>query len=561
MKQCAQCHISFNVTEQDKAFYARIHVPEPTRCPDCRQQRRLAWRNERSLCARTCDKCKKSIISIYSPDKPHVVYCAPCWWSDTWSGTDYGQEINFSRPFFDQLKELQPRVPRIALYGKDNENSEYTNHTDHAKNSYMCVDVGFGENILYSEWIIRGKDNVDCHAVNSSELSYCSQFMTDCYGCVFCFSAEKSTNCAFSYDIKDCSDCFLSSNLRHKQYVFMNEQLTEQEYRRRMEAWDFGSYEVWERARAEYKKLLTNSKTIHKYARNYYTHDSTGDALNHTKNCTHCFFMNSAEDCAHCYECIEIKDSYDAYESGFKCELQYETHACNRTSFSQFCSVCYDGSFLSYCDLCHNSNNLFGCVGMKKNEFCILNKQYSQQEYETLKAKLIEHMKETGEQGEFFPASLSPFGYNETVAPHHYPLAEDDVRAQGFNWNSNAAAGSFGKTTLAHDAIRDHIRDVDDGIVKEILECIDCRKNYKIIKQEFAFYKQINLPTPRLCPDCRFRQRLALRNPRKLWHRQCMCELTGHDHSVRCATEFETTYAPDRPEKVFCERCYQGEIA
>jgi hypothetical protein len=560
MKSCAQCKTEFEITDEDRAFYNRVKVPEPTRCPDCRQQRRSAWRNERSLYSRTCDKCKKNIISIYSSDKPYVVYCSPCWWDDSGGGTDYAQEVDFSRPFFEQLKELQLRAPRIALYGKNNENSEYTNHTDHAKNSYMCVDVGFGENILYSQWVIRGRECADCYAVNESERSYDSQFMTSCYACVHCYSAEKSTDCFFCYDIKDVQNCFFSSALRHQQYVFMNQQLSADEYTRRMTEWDLGSYTTWQKAVDEYKKLLTDAETIHKYGQNYYTHDSTGDMLTHTKNCQKCFFMGNAEDCAHCYECIEIKDSYDAYESGFKCELQYETHACNRTSFSQFCSVCYDGSFLSYCDLCHNSSNPFGCAGMKKNEFCILNKQYTQQEYEILKAKLIHHMRATGEYGEFFPAPLSPFGYNETVAPYHYPLSDEQARIQGFNWYVGAFQGTVGKTTLSGEAIPDHIKNVSEDIAKEILECTECRRNYKIIKQELAFYKQMNLPIPRHCPDCRYRLRMSLRNPRKLWHRQCMCDRSGHNHEGRCSVEFETPYAPERPETVFCELCYTHSI-
>ena len=31
-------------------------------------------------------------------------------------------------------------------------------------------------------------------------------------------------------------------------------------------------------------------------------------------------------------------------------------------------------------------------------------------------------MQDTGERGEFFHPSLSPFGYNETVAQEYYPL-------------------------------------------------------------------------------------------------------------------------------------------
>ena len=36
-------------------------------------------------------------------------------------------------------------------------------------------------------------------------------------------------------------------------------------------------------------------------------------------------------------------------------------------------------------------------------------------------------MMKTGEWGEFFPSSLSPFGYNETVAQEHFPMSREEV--------------------------------------------------------------------------------------------------------------------------------------
>jgi hypothetical protein len=62
----------------------------------------------------------------------------------------------------------------------------------------------------------------------------------------------------------------------------------------------------------------------------------------------------------------------------------------------------------------------------------------------------------------------------------------------------------------------------------------------------------MNIPIPRLHPDERYKRRLALRNPMKLWHRKCMKE--------GCQNEFETTYAHGRPEVVYCEDCYKHEI-
>jgi Zn ribbon nucleic-acid-binding protein len=58
-------------------------------CPECRQQRRLSFRNERNLYKRDCDATGKSIISIYSPDKPYKVYNQDFWWSDNWDAMDY----------------------------------------------------------------------------------------------------------------------------------------------------------------------------------------------------------------------------------------------------------------------------------------------------------------------------------------------------------------------------------------------------------------------------------------------------------------------------------------
>lgn len=116
-----------------------------------------------------------------------------------------------------------------------------------------------------------------------------------------------------------------------------------------------------------------------------------------------------------------------------------------------------------------------------------------------------------------------------------------------------------GKETHSWDDVPEDICAIDESICKEVLACERTGKNYKITKQELAFYKRFNIPLPRFHPEERHKDRVKRRNPFALYHRQCMCELIGHDHSTRCMTEFETTYSPDRHEKVFCEGCYQKE--
>src|SRR3989338_11693288 len=98
-KVCQNCKSSFTIDASDFDFYKKIDVPPPTWCPECRQKRRYAWRNERVLYRRNCDLCGKRSVTIYSPNKPFKVYCPQCWWSDKWSGLDYGRDFNFSRSF------------------------------------------------------------------------------------------------------------------------------------------------------------------------------------------------------------------------------------------------------------------------------------------------------------------------------------------------------------------------------------------------------------------------------------------------------------------------------
>src|SRR5258708_3975746 len=105
VQACQNCKKDFTIESEDFSFYEKIKVPAPTWCPECRQLRRYAWRNERTLYRRNCDLCDKSTVTIYSPNKPHKVYCHDCWWGDGWNPASYGHDFDFNRPFFAQFHE------------------------------------------------------------------------------------------------------------------------------------------------------------------------------------------------------------------------------------------------------------------------------------------------------------------------------------------------------------------------------------------------------------------------------------------------------------------------
>ncbi|MBI5753550.1 zinc-ribbon domain containing protein [Candidatus Peregrinibacteria bacterium] len=114
-KTCRECGQGFKISPEDLAFYKKIGVPEPTLCPGCRQQRRLAFRNEKNLYKRACDLCGSGIISFFDKDVKFPVYCSACWWSDKWDSSIYGRDYDFSRPFFEQFGELMQEVPKVGV--------------------------------------------------------------------------------------------------------------------------------------------------------------------------------------------------------------------------------------------------------------------------------------------------------------------------------------------------------------------------------------------------------------------------------------------------------------
>jgi hypothetical protein len=134
------------VTDKDLEFYDKISpifggkkyaLPSPTLSPEERQRRRFAWRNEKKLYHRKCNKTGNQIISIYSPEKDYTVYDHRIWWSDEWSAFDYGVKFDFNREFFEQFDGLMHRVPLLSIYNLDSENSDYTNFAGYNKNCYL----------------------------------------------------------------------------------------------------------------------------------------------------------------------------------------------------------------------------------------------------------------------------------------------------------------------------------------------------------------------------------------------------------------------------------------
>lgn len=574
-KTCKNCNSHFELEPDDLGFYEKIDVPPPKFCPACRNQRRRAWRNDLSFYKRQCDLCKRNIVSLYSPEKPLTVYCQKCWWSDQWDGKAYGRDFDFSRPFFEQFRELQNHVPLIAMMNDDgigSLNCEYTQNVSLAKNCYMVAASWKNEECAYCMQISgpEVRETFDCTDLfQKCEMIYDSIFLERCYRVRNCHRSVALIDCAFCYECRDCEDCFMSIGLRHKKYCFKNKQYSKEEYEKILEGYALHTWSGMERARKEFKEFILGYP--HEFAILRNCVNCTGDQMFNCKNMRYSFNVRGSEDTRYFENGNIIKTGYDMATGGENEEC-YEGITPDNDYRVLFSIFTWKSSHTEYTENCHSGQNLFGCAGLKSAQYCILNKQYSKEKYHSLRGKIIAHMNEAGEYGEFFPADLSHFAYNETTAQMYFPLTKQEALAKGYNWQDNFQF-TTGKETTKPEDLPDDIAEVQDSIMQEVLACSECGRNYLITHQELLFYRKMRIPLPRQCFYCRNDARFKFKNPFKLWKRNCSCAglksengiyENAHAHShgpAVCPNKFETPYAPEKSEIVYCEECYQREVA
>ena len=555
LKTCAQCDSGFEITESDLAFLHEIspifagktyELPPPTYCPECRQQRRVAQANQLHLYKRKCDFTGKPIISNYHASDPYTVYGQDVWYSDKWDALTYGRDFDFSRPFFEQFKELCLAVPRPNLQTgfQYDENSDYTNYAGKNKNCYMIFDSDEDWDCYYSYSINGSKNCMDCYRVRKCELCY------ECVDCLQCYDSrflQDCSNCSGSFFLKSCigcRNCILCSNMVNKEYCIENKQVTKAQYE--AVASQLRSTGAIEKTRAHFETF--KAKFPQKFMHGIQNENATGDYLTHCKNAHHCFDSSNLWDCRYVFQAFNpLKTAQDIQECG-DAERLYECSCLGYNAYDlRFCMFTLaDSAQLSYCMNCPHSKNCFACIGLQHKQYCIFNKQYTKDEYEALAGKVIDAMRKTGEWGEFYPVGFAMFPYNETIAQEQFPLTKKEATQRGYAWRDPDAREYRPQTV----ALPETIDTVTEKIEDEVLACRACKRNYKVIAQELALYRQLKTPVPPLCFYCRHTNRRMMRNPRTLYDRKC----------TKCQKEIRTTYAPDRPEIIYCESCYTQSL-
>ena len=548
-KKCEKCNQNFVIQTDDIPFYEKMDLPLPTMCPNCRFKYLLAfWVFGRFRITKSA-LSGKTIITVLPESVPFPIYDRTEFVSDAWDPFIYGKDYDASRSFIDQLVELQSVVPHPHQCGVRNVNCDWTDDVWESKDAYLTRSAVNIESIIYGYRLLNCKNCVDITYCFDLDYSYDCLYCFKSYNLKYSFNSRDCMDSFFLYDCRNCQNCFMSWNLRNQKYCILNQQYSKEDYSKKIEEYNLASRSSIEDLKKEFWQHIRQD-AVNRQDYNIQIVKSTGNFINNNKNCYECYSTEESENCRYCFRGFQGKETIDSV-GVFQCE-KCGMGGMDQFGYSNTCNLYTTNCrFSSYLDNCEETEYCFGCVGLRKKKYCILNKQCTKEEYEVLVEKIKTDMKNRGEWGTFFPLSTAYCGYNLSLAQMMFPMSENEAIKFGAKWEKTSEPKY--ENIISGDDLPDTIDEVGDEIVKQRILCPETKLSYNITKEELAFYREHGIPLPRRHFDWRTLERFK---PFSLMvmPQKGICYF--------CKKEIEHYYAPELGfQKIACLECYQREIA
>jgi hypothetical protein len=207
-------------------------------------------------------------------------------------------------------------------------------------------------------------------------------------------------------------------------------------------------------------------------------------------NCDYCNMVAHCKNCYLIYGSIECEDCY--YGSPYKCKqctdsfLLRNSELCLECMDSENlyncyrCQNCTNSSDLKFCFEVNNSQNCFCCAALTHKSYCILNKQYSKQEYK----KILEDIDLTDPSQ--FRNVMDQFAELKRNVSHRYYVGTNNENVTGnYVFNSKNCKETYGA---------ENCRDISTGFqLLSINDAMDvCHGEYgELLYHVSAFYDRV----------------------------------------------------------------------
>ena len=365
----------------------------------------------------------KPILTCSHPDVPGAVITDAEYWQKDW-GEEHSMDVNPSLSFFNQMQELNQKVPRAAFDSDTSENCVGGGYS-HSVNTLMLFGTYEAKDSFY---VFRNKtvDRVfDAVCLEQCQDSFSCAMSVRLNKCIQCFDSLDCINCQFCFDVRNCEHCFCSTNLRRRKYVFMNEQLSQEDYEKRMSEINLSCTSEFDAWREKFIEILRTDTVFPEHS-NINVQNTNGEYIIDGLNASG-YFMTGAKD---------VRDGWFIFggENMESCVIAASAQDCyyscvsTRSRDLKFSFVVYDSQSCEFSIKLNNCENCFGCIGLKRKKFHIFNKPYSEEDYWRWVDEIKCAMLDRGEYGDFMPTWLSPWPAQMSFASVAAPLTDDELK-------------------------------------------------------------------------------------------------------------------------------------
>lgn len=423
------------------------------------------------------------------------------------NATSYFRDYDFQESFFENFWWLVDIFPFEHIFHFDNnENSEFADGVFWAKNTYLSFIIGFhSENVAYSALCYNHIHNIYnsfLACINSSNI-YMSGGVNESHNVFYSRYITNSANIWFSTNLIGCSECIGCDSLENQKYMIGNKEYTREEYEQKKQEilHDKNSFDT------NYRHIST------KKWRNLASTNVEWDYIVKSSNIENGSWVVNIHESRNVVIANGDKGSrflYDGFDVGMNSEHFYGVMwawGLPTGAAHLYCSMQITNStFMYYSQYMEDSHYCLGCIGLKNKSYCILNKQYSKEEWEKLTEKIFETMEMDGSLGTFFPARMNPFYFNDTAASLiDDSFTKEEVEKEGYLWRDAPikvdipeGMGVVKTSELGKfEGFQNGAWHINPAILEKVI--VDTGWNYyRIIQMEYDFLMKYALPLPRL---------------------------------------------------------------
>lgn len=552
-KENPHCEKEFKITEGDIEFLKIHKVPAPNFCPTCRRMRRLSNMNLMRLFKMPCNAPghNESMISILPPDCPFPVYDYKYYISNQFDAFSLGRKFQEGESPMKQLFDLRKVFPMPSFLNRDPSsiNAEYSNGGRNSKNVYYAMATFDSEDVWYSNLVRNSKQIMDGRMIQQSDHVYSSLASDHIYKSSFIYFSKDCIDSMFLFDCRNCDNCFGCVNLRGGKYKVFNEQYTKEEYEKFMRS----VYPLTKKKISEYdKKFWDLVKSLPVNApRNISTENVNGVLLTDTRNVYDVTDAERSEHLRHVDGCYGNHDSMDLLFSGGGSNTIYgSTNVGSKASGIKFSTSSKFSSDSEFIFNCNNVHNCFMCFGIRDKSYCVLNIQYSPEEYFSMVDKIKTEMMKRGEYGDGLGMEFSAQAYNFSMGQINFALKDEEIIRLGGFVGQETDTNTGGIKVLHYSDVPETIDKVEDDIINYAIKCEETGKPFRITKSELQFYRTMKLPIPSQGPTTRIYKRMSLVPIAKKYTAKC----------AKCSKLMESLLDPKSEYILYCEKCYQQEV-